>query len=138
MKVSKKVFLVVMICLAVGVSLNTAVLALDVFRDVTVKEAGAIIQDKKGNPDLVVLDVRTKEEFDAGHIDAALNLDVKSDKFRDEAGKLDKNRKYLVYCRSGKRSKAAQEILKELGFKEVINMTGGFMDWEKEGLPFKK
>lgn len=52
--------------------------------------------------------------------------------------KLDRDKKYLVYCRSGKRSKSAQEIMKELGFKEVINMTGGFMDWEKEGLPYKK
>ena len=108
------------------------------FMDVSVTEANAIIQDTKNNPDLIILDVRTSEEFNAGHLNNAINLDVNSDKFRDQAGKLDKNKKYLVYCRSGKRSKTAQGTLKEMGFKEVMNMTGGFLEWEKAGLPFKK
>lgn len=108
------------------------------FKDVSVTEANAVIQDVKNNSNLIILDVRTKEEFDGGHLNNAINLDVNSDKFREEVGKLDKNKKYLVYCRSGKRSKTAQGIMKEMGFKEVMNMTGGFLDWEKAGLPFKK
>ena len=106
--------------------------------DVTVKEAAELVAEKKESPGFVILDVRTPGEFAEGHLERALNIDVKSTGFYDEIMKLDKEKSYLVYCRSGKRSKKAQGIMGKSGFKDVINMKGGFLGWAKEGHPFEK
>lgn len=82
-----------------------------------------------------LLDVRTPEEYAEGHIAGAINIDVKSDDFRQRAEKeLKKDETVLVYCRSGRRSMHAAEILTELGYK-VINLEGGIIDWEGNGMP---
>jgi len=107
-------------------------------KDVTVKDAASLVEKNRGNKDFTILDVRTKEEFDEGHLEGALNIDVKSETFREDIASLDRGKTYLVYCRSGKRSKMAQGIMEEMKFKKVINMKGGFMDWSKEGHPYKK
>lgn len=67
------------------------------------------------------IDVRTPEEYRQGHVEGALNLDIQQEGFIDELGKLDKGRKYLVYCRSGNRSEQAVEIMRGLGFTDVAN-----------------
>ena len=87
-----------------------------------------------------VIDVRTKEEYDAGHIKGAFNFDYYNDDFetRIEAEFKDKNKPYIVYCRSGKRSLASAEILAELGFTNVTNMKGGILAWESAGKPVVK
>lgn len=82
-----------------------------------------------------LLDVRTPEEFAEGHIEGAVNMDVQSADFNTQVSALDKNKAYYVYCRSGRRSASAQEIMKEAGFKQVYNLEGGILAWEKEGLP---
>lgn len=84
-----------------------------------------------------VIDVRTKEEYDAGHIKGAFNFDYYSDDFetRIETELKDKDKPYIVYCRSGKRSLASAEILEELGFTNVTNMKGGFLAWQSAGKP---
>lgn len=84
-----------------------------------------------------VLDVRTKKEFDEGHIAGALNFDYYSDDFEEqvEAQLKDKNKPYIVYCRSGMRSLYSAEILEELGYTDVTNMKGGFEAWKKAGKP---
>lgn len=82
-----------------------------------------------------LLDVRTPQEFAEGHIEGAINIDVRSDGFRQRAEKeLKKDSTVLVYCRSGRRSMNAAEILTELGYK-VINLEGGIIDWEGNGMP---
>lgn len=81
-----------------------------------------------------LLDVRTPEEYAQGHIDGAINIDVKSDDFRQKAEHtLSKDSTVLVYCRSGRRSMNAAEILTELGYK-VINLEGGIIDWKDNGM----
>ena len=82
-----------------------------------------------------LLDVRTPQEYADGHIDGALNIDVHADDFRQMAEKeLSKSSTILVYCRSGRRSLDAADILTQLGYK-VINLKGGIIEWKDNGLP---
>lgn len=110
----------------------------EIIEDITPREAYDFILDNRGNQDFVILDVRTPEEYRAGHIPGAVNLDFYTDTFREELNKLDKNKKYLIYCRSGRRSGIVLGIAKELGFTEAYNMLGGIIQWEEEGLPIER
>lgn len=107
-------------------------------RDITVQYAYELIQKNSENPNFVILDVRTPDEFSVGHIKNAINIDVNAANFEQEVGKLNKNKAYLVYCRSGVRSKQASDNMLKLGFKEIYNMTGGIIAWEAAGYPFVK
>lgn len=84
-----------------------------------------------------VIDVRTKEEYDAGHIKGALNFDYYNDGFEEkiESQLKDKNKPYIVYCRSGMRSLYSAQILEDLGYTDVTNMKGGFLAWQSAGKP---
>ncbi len=106
--------------------------------DITPQEAFTLIQNNQNNPDFVIIDVRTQEEFSSEHIENAVNIDYYSETFRDELNKLDKNKTYLVYCRSGRRSGNALNIMAELDFKEVYNILNGINGWKAEGLPITK
>ncbi len=108
---------------------------LQALEDVTPKEARDLIQNNKDSKNFVTIDLRTPNEYAAGHIGNATNLDYYSSYFRNELEKLDKTKTYLIYCQSGRRSAASLEIMKGLGFKEVYNVTGGIADWQAEGLP---
>lgn len=96
-------------------------------------EAAAIIADAPD--DLVILDVRTAEEFDEGHLDGAVMIDFYRDDFADEVAKLDPDVPYVLYCRSGNRSGSAQAIMTDLGFTTVDEVNGGVLAWEAAGLP---
>ena len=84
-----------------------------------------------------VIDVRTKEEYDAGHIKGALNFDYYNDDFEEkiESQLKDKNKPYILYCRSGMRSLYSAQILEDLGYTDVTNMKGGFLAWQSAGKP---
>jgi len=85
----------------------------------------------KANDKAVILDVRTEDEFEDGYIPNAVNIDIyQSQEFISGLEKLDKNKSYFVYCRSGSRSAQACAIMNQLGFKNTFNLEGGFMDWE--------
>lgn len=85
------------------------------------------------DPSLQVVDVRTPQEFAAGHIKGAKNVDFRSPDFEKNIAKAVKKRKtVLVYCRSGKRSLNAMNLMVKNGFKDVYNMEGGILAWEKE------
>lgn len=85
------------------------------------------------NPNLQVVDVRTPQEFAAGHIKGAQNVDFRSPDFEKNIAKAVKKRKtVLVYCHSGKRSLNAMNLMVKNGFKDVYNMEGGILAWEKE------
>jgi len=106
-----------------------------IIENITPPEAFTLIQDNQDNPDFMIIDVRTPQEFDEEHIENALNIDYYSETFRDELNKLDKNKTYLIHCRSGGRSGRALAIMAELNFREVYNMSGGINQWKAEGLP---
>jgi rhodanese-related sulfurtransferase len=86
-------------------------------------------------PGVIILDVRTPEEFNAGHIANAININVADSNFSSEVSKLDKNATVAVYCRSANRSAVATNEMAELGFTDMYDMQGGIIDWEAAGGP---
>ncbi len=95
----------------------------------------AEFQTKASEPGVVVLDVRTSQEFLSGHIENAINIDVEAMTFDGDIKSLDKDAPYAVYCKSGRRSVIATEKLKSAGFKNLFNLTNGIQDWNAAGLP---
>lgn len=97
-------------------------------RTVNATEFSQLIKDSKP---VQLVDVRTPEEFQAGHIPGAILIDVKSADFNRLAEeKLKKDLPVAVYCHSGMRSLKAANQLKEKGFKPIYNLKGGFMEWQ--------
>ena len=84
------------------------------------------------NPELIVLDIRTPEEFKDGHIAKAINIDYKADTFESELEKLDRTQTYLMHCRSGRRSGLALDTFSELGFMHIIHIDDGILGWKKQ------
>lgn len=82
-------------------------------------------------PNAQILDVRTPAEFSKGAINNAQNIDWNGADFVQKVEKLDKNQPVYVYCLSGGRSKKASDKLVNLGFKNVIELEGGYMNWSK-------
>lgn len=95
-------------------------------------------QKLKSTKNAVLIDVRTQEEVQQGKIKGALNLDYRSENFKQEVTKLDKNKTYFLYCAAGMRGSKASDIMEGLGFKQVYNLEGGLGAWEDEGLPVEK
>lgn len=79
---------------------------------------------------IFLVDVRTAEEYAAGHIANAKNVDVLKPDFKDQVEVLPKDKEIAVYCRSGKRSLIAANTLAKMGYK-VINLRGGWKEWQQ-------
>lgn len=86
------------------------------------------------DPSIVLIDVRTPEEYQQGHIEGAVNHDVESGAFADAIASLPTDGRYIVYCRSGNRSAAAMREMIDAGFTEVYDM-GGLAAWMAAGYP---
>lgn len=78
----------------------------------------------------VIIDVRTAGEFSSGHIPKALNHDIMSGAFQSKVASWDKNKTYLMYCRSGNRSGQAAKIMAANGFTKIYNLSGGVGAWK--------
>ena len=90
------------------------------------------------NPEVQLVDVRTMEEYTEGHIAGSLLIDVKDENFASLVDEqLAKNKKVAVYCRSGRRSRTAADILVKKGFK-VYNLDKGILNWMEEGREVEK
>ena len=105
------------------------------YGDITVDEAYILVKNNKENINFVILDVRTPNEFKSGHLENAVNIDYNSSTFQDSIASLEKDKTYLVYCRTGNRSSKAIESMKKIDFTNVYNMVGGIVDWLKNELP---
>lgn len=101
-------------------------------RLVTPQDGAAIQADPPA--DLVVLDVRTTEEFAEGHLDGAIMVDFYAPDFADQLADLDPDVPYLLYCRSGNRSGQAAALMADLGFADVADIDGGIVAWADAGL----
>ena len=96
--------------------------------NITAEEAKQIMDTEE---DYVILDVRTQEEYDQGHIPGAILISDTEIKAKAENVLADKTQLILVYCRSGRRSKLAAEALVELGYTNIKEF-GGIIDWPYE------
>jgi phage shock protein E len=100
---------------------------------ISVDDAAALTDDPPA--DLVVLDVRTPEEFAEGHLDGAVLVDFYDADFAEQLAALDPDVPYLMYCRSGNRSGQALGVMEQLGFSSVADVGGGILAWTAAGLP---
>ena len=98
-------------------------------------EAWELLGKRSGDHGFVLLDVRTPKEFTAERIAGAVIVDYNSPSFRDGMAKLDRGKTYLVYCRTGNRSQGALQVMRELGFRNVLHISGGITQWKEAGLP---
>ena len=99
-----------------------------VYVNITAEEAKQIMDSEEG---YIILDVRTQEEYDQGHIPGAIVISHEEIAEKAEDVLTDKDQLILVYCRSGRRSKIAAEALVELGYTNIKEF-GGIIDWPYE------
>ena len=98
------------------------------YGDVTVEQAKSLIESK---PSLIILDVRTQEEYDSGHIERVILIPI--DELENRLDELSKNDELLVYCRTGRRSSNAMNILQADGFTKIFHMNDGITGWIQAG-----
>lgn len=101
--------------------------------NITVEQAKTMIAENLNNPEFLLIDVRTPEEYKSGHIKNSLLIDFNTDDFKDKISKLDRSKKILLICRSGKRSSLAKSLMEDIGFTQVYNMIGGIIEWTQKG-----
>lgn len=120
----------ILTCLLATLGLTTAC-GQRSFEDTDVQGFAELIADTN----VVVLDVRTSAEFNEGHIDKAINIDVKKDDFiRKSKSILPTDKTIAVYCRSGRRSATACDRLSAEGYR-CVNLKGGIVAWIDENMP---
>lgn len=86
----------------------------------------------------MLVDVRTPEEVAEGHLPGALNINFLGENFSQEIQTLNKNKTYLLYCRSGSRTRKAADQMQKAGFKKVYMLEGGITAWNEAGKPIEK
>jgi rhodanese-related sulfurtransferase len=101
------------------------------FGRVSATAAGTLATDSA----VTIIDVRTPEEFAAGHLEGATLIDFSGASFAAELAALDPDGTYLVYCQSGNRSGQTVPMLAELGVDRVYDLDGGILAWNAAGLP---
>ena len=99
------------------------------------KAAEVIEEQPEG---LVVLDIRTPEEYAEAHLADAIVVDYYASDFADQLDALDKNVPYVLYCRTGNRSSDAVDTMKSLGFAQIYEIDGGIVNWYEQGFPVEQ
>lgn len=131
----RKLFAIVIILGLLAAACGGTVTVSQQITTVTPADAHQTIQADLGNADFVLLDIRTPEEYAAGKIAGAENIDFYAPDFRDNLNRLDKNSHYVIYCHTGNRSGQALQIMRELGFTQVEDIGGGIAAWAQQGYP---
>lgn len=127
----KSRFLITSIALFVGISIVHA----QQFKSVSSTEVNTLI---KNDLKWKILDVRTADEFNSGHIKGAINIDITQENAFSVIDKLDHNGKYIVHCHNNRRSKLAVDHMVHNGFKMVYQMSDGISGWKDHHLPLVK
>jgi rhodanese-related sulfurtransferase len=107
-----------------------------IHKNITVSQADSLIKANSSNDSIQIIDVRTHDEFIAGHLQNAENINYYDSNFNDQIAALDRDMIYLVYCQAGARSAGAYSTMISLKFREVYNMVGGFKKWKTDGYPY--
>jgi rhodanese-related sulfurtransferase len=102
---------------------------------ITPQQAYETIQTHQEDANFEVIDVRTQDEYQAGKIEGAVDIDFYSADFQQQLGRLDRDKQYLIYCHTGNRSGQTLTIMKNLGFRHVEDISGGIAAWAQAGLP---
>ena len=106
-----------------------------VLANVSAHNAAEMIQQRLGESEFVLLDIRTPAEFSAARLEGAVNLDYYASDFARRLAGLDRDKTYLIYCRVGNRTGRTMPVMERLGFRRVFNLAGGIVDWYRRGLP---
>ena len=104
---------------------------------VTVEEASKFLNKHKGDPEVVLIDVRTKRQYDSLNIESSINIDFSQTDFPEMTSKLNKDIRYLIIDENGRKSAMALELMKEQRFSKVHYIIGGLNEWVKKDLPVK-
>lgn len=86
----------------------------------------------------LLIDVRTPEEFEQGHLPSAVNINYFDSNFAEKVNKLPKNKKVYLYCKTGIRSEKAAKVFDKAGFTKTYMLEGGILAWKAAGKPLKK
>lgn len=122
-----KTLVIVLIVVLVMTVLYYLYLKMTKGNSVSINEARMLIETKTVD----VIDVRTPIEFESGHVEGAKLIDVNNKDFGSKVSKLDRDKSYLVYCKSGMRSAVACRMMKRMGFTKAYNMRGGYSAWTR-------
>lgn len=123
MKTTLKLMLLVIVTV-LGISCNTKSQS-DTIKVLTPTE----FKTKSANQ--TIIDIRTPQEFNQGHIEGAININYYNRNFIDQIAKYDKNQPIFIYCRSGNRTSSASKKAADFGFKEIYDLEGGILYWIK-------
>jgi phage shock protein E len=107
-------------------------------KTVSPAEAGILMKKNAANPEFVVLDVRTPEEYQAGHLEGAVMIDFRSNGFKEKLHTLDRGKTYLVYCRTQRRSGSAISMMEKMEFRNIYHLSGGIKAWKEKGFQTTK
>lgn len=92
----------------------------------------------KETTDYLLIDVRTKGEYNKGHIENALNISYFSSDFKARIDQLPKDKLIFMYCETQHRSPLASKLMKRKGFTHIVDLEGGFIKWEHQNMPMVK
>lgn len=106
-----------------------------VFENLSVTQCDSLVNENYFNPNFVILDVRTSGEYNPQHLEDAININFYDVDFSDQLDTLNKEKKYLIHCKSGSRSSQTLTLMEGLGFQEVYNMVGGILAWNAQFHP---
>jgi rhodanese-related sulfurtransferase len=106
-----------------------------IFEDLTVAQCDSVINANYDNPNFVIIDVRTAGEYAPQHLEDAINIDFYAADFSEQLDQLNKEKTYLIHCKSGARSGVTFDLMQTLEFQEVYNMLGGMNTWNAASLP---
>ncbi len=87
---------------------------------------------------VIIIDVRTPEEYNAEKIEGAILIDYKNENFKEKVAELDKKKVYFIYCRSGRRSSNSRIIMNNLGIEHVYDLKGGILAWKEAKYPVEQ
>lgn len=101
----------------------------------SVQEAHELVSQNSGKEDFIIIDLRTRDDYDQGHIGGAISMNYYATNFLRMASQLDRNALIFMYCQRGKQGPLALRAFRKLGFARVRVLDGGIAGWIEAGLP---